>query len=88
MPTDLSFESLAASLTGKDKDLFLDVLRGLLCWLPEERPTQLEAFDHIWLRSAEFTPREQDFLEILYDWQGTENSWKRSSRPHAESPSA
>jgi len=50
VPTGLSFEALATSLTGEDKDLFLDLLSGLLCWLPEERLTAAQAYRHSWLR--------------------------------------
>ena len=52
VPTDLSFESLVTSMTGEDKEFFLDLLSGLLCWLPEERVTAAQAFCHAWLRGG------------------------------------
>ncbi len=50
LPTDLSLESLITTLEGEDKELFLNFLSGLLCWLPEERLTTLQAYCHVWLR--------------------------------------
>ena len=50
MPTGLLLESLVTTLEGEDKELFLDLLSGLLCWLPEERLTTLQAYCHVWLR--------------------------------------
>ncbi len=52
VPTDLSLDSLVTSLTGEDKEMYLDLLGGLLCWLPEERLTAEEACRHFWLRGG------------------------------------
>ncbi len=54
MPADLSFEALATSLTGKDKERFLSMLSDLLCWRPEERPAASRATSAMWLRIADF----------------------------------
>ena len=50
VPTGVSLESLVTALEGEDKELFLDLLSGLLCWLPEERLTASQAYCHVWLR--------------------------------------
>ncbi|KAK3897351.1 hypothetical protein C8A05DRAFT_19867, partial [Staphylotrichum tortipilum] len=47
-----SLESLVTSLEGEDKGVFLDLLRGLLCWLPEERLAAAQAYRHAWLRGG------------------------------------
>jgi len=52
VPAGVSFEALATSLTGGDKELFLDFLSSLLCWLPEERLTAAQAYHHSWLRGS------------------------------------
>ncbi|KAK4149938.1 hypothetical protein C8A00DRAFT_37469 [Chaetomidium leptoderma] len=52
VPTDVSLESLGTVLTGEDKELFLDLLSGLLCWLPEERLIAAQAYSHSWLRGV------------------------------------
>jgi serine/threonine protein kinase len=52
VPTNLSFESLTTSLTGEDKEMFLNFLSGLLCWLPEERLTAEQIYCHLWLRGG------------------------------------
>ncbi|KAH8585940.1 kinase-like domain-containing protein [Bisporella sp. PMI_857] len=45
-----TLESLANNLAGNDRDQFLDFVRCLLCWLPEERLTAGQAYYHPWLR--------------------------------------
>jgi serine/threonine protein kinase len=48
-----NLESLATSLEeGKDRDGFLDLVRGLLRWLPEERFNSYEAFSHPWISGS------------------------------------
>lgn len=50
VPTGVSLEALATVLVGEDKELFLDLLSGLLCWLPEARLNASQAYCHVWLR--------------------------------------
>ncbi len=50
LPPKQTLESLEMKLTGEDKELFLNLIRNLLSWLPEERPPLLHAFFHKWLR--------------------------------------
>ncbi|KAI2602112.1 kinase-like protein [Hypoxylon sp. NC1633] len=53
VPTGRNLESLATSLeAGKDRDGFLDLVRGLLRWLPEERLNSYEAFSHPWVSES------------------------------------
>lgn len=50
LPKERNIESLATSLEeGEDRDQFLDFIRGLLRWLPEERLNSYEAFTHPWI---------------------------------------
>lgn len=52
VPDGLSLASLVTSLEGEDKELFLDLLSGLLCWLPEARLNASQAYCHVWLRGS------------------------------------
>ena len=52
MPTGRTLDSLATSLEGEDRDEFLDLVRGLLRWLPEERLNSHEAFSHPWVSGS------------------------------------
>ncbi|KAI5863435.1 kinase-like protein [Durotheca rogersii] len=53
IPTERNLDSLATSLEeGKDRDEFLDLVRGLLRWLPEERLNSYEAFSHPWVSGS------------------------------------
>ncbi|KAL5315917.1 hypothetical protein ACEPPN_016791 [Leptodophora sp. 'Broadleaf-Isolate-01'] len=53
IPMGRNLESLAKSLEeGKDRDEFLDLVRGLLRWLPEERLNSYEAFSHPWVSGS------------------------------------
>ncbi|KAI0134009.1 CMGC protein kinase [Xylariales sp. AK1849] len=50
IPETRTLDSLATSLEeGKDRDAFLDLIRRLLCWLPEERLNSYDAFTHPWI---------------------------------------
>ncbi|KAI1380097.1 hypothetical protein F4677DRAFT_251131 [Hypoxylon crocopeplum] len=46
IPMGRTLDSLTTSLEGEDRDKFLDLVRGLLRWLPEERLNSYEAFSH------------------------------------------
>jgi hypothetical protein len=49
IPTDVRLEDTILSLEGEDKLLFLDFVRRMLQWLPEDRTTAKELIDDIWL---------------------------------------
>ena len=48
---DTSLESSEEQLNGKNKALFLDLLRKMLQWVPEERQTAKQLLNHSWLRT-------------------------------------
>lgn len=50
LPTEKTLESHASTLAGHDREQFLNFVRCLLCWLPEERLTAGQAYYHPWLR--------------------------------------
>ncbi|KAH7333297.1 kinase-like domain-containing protein, partial [Rhexocercosporidium sp. MPI-PUGE-AT-0058] len=50
LPSGKKLQSLVTNLTGDDKDDFLDLLSGFLCWLLEERVTAGQAYYYCWLR--------------------------------------
>ncbi|KAH6723270.1 kinase-like protein [Leptodontidium sp. MPI-SDFR-AT-0119] len=56
LPNGKKLQSLVTNLTGDDKDDFLDLLSGFLCWLPEERLTAGQAYYHCWLRGRSEEP--------------------------------
>ncbi|CZT52409.1 related to dis1-suppressing protein kinase dsk1 [Rhynchosporium secalis] len=45
-PNGRNLQSRVTNLEGDDKDDFLDLLSGLLCWLPAERVTAGQAYYH------------------------------------------
>ncbi|KFH44240.1 Serine/threonine-protein kinase-like protein [Hapsidospora chrysogenum ATCC 11550] len=50
LPPERKLETLVSRVEGEDKDMFLNFIRRLLVWYPEDRPTSMEAFFHPWLR--------------------------------------
>lgn len=49
---DLSLENSEEQLEGENKASFLDFIRKMLRWVPEERQTAKQLLAHPWLRSA------------------------------------
>lgn len=45
----ISLEDLEKRLSGSEKECFLDFLRSMLKWLPEERRTAKQLLDNPWL---------------------------------------
>ncbi|KAH7014406.1 kinase-like protein [Microdochium trichocladiopsis] len=52
IPEERTLESLETMLQGEEREQFLDLIRGLLCWRPEERLSSVEAFAHPWMSNA------------------------------------
>jgi hypothetical protein len=46
IPMDVSLENSVPSLQGEDREVFLDFVRMMLHWLPEERKTARELLEH------------------------------------------
>jgi len=53
IPGGFSFESSITCFHGKDKELFIDFAKKMICWLPEERWTAKQLLDHPWLKLRE-----------------------------------
>jgi len=54
LPKRRTLQSRATSLDkGENRDKFLDLIQGLLCWLPEERLNPHEAFIHPWVQGSD-----------------------------------
>ncbi|KAI1361592.1 kinase-like protein [Xylaria arbuscula] len=49
IPQGRTFEALTRSLEGGERARFLDFIRALVCWKPEERLTVRQALSHPWL---------------------------------------
>lgn len=45
-----SFEDLEKHLEGEDKEMFLDLMKGMITWRPEDRKTPRELIEHPWLQ--------------------------------------
>ena len=69
IPEDFSFESSINRIRGRDKELFIDFAKKMICWLPEERWTAKQLLDHPWLTEspAELRPEDihADFISKL-----------------------
>ena len=50
IPTHVRLEDSVPSLEGEDKRLFLDLIKQMLQWLPEDRKTAKELLEHPWLQ--------------------------------------
>ncbi|KAH7085434.1 kinase domain-containing protein [Paraphoma chrysanthemicola] len=51
-PEGLTLESSEENLDGKEKEAFLEFVRYMLRWKPEDRMTAKELLDHPWLRDV------------------------------------
>ncbi|MCJ1385099.1 hypothetical protein MMC17_008218 [Xylographa soralifera] len=49
IPKELSLENSEEKLDGRKKELFLQFMRKMLCWVPEERKTARELLEDPWL---------------------------------------
>lgn len=55
-----SFEDRITQLEGEDKKLLLGLVRSVLCWLPEQRPTAEEMAYDDFLMQAYFSTQSKD----------------------------
>lgn len=51
VPQDTSLERSEGFLEGKNKEMFLDFMRGMLEWRPEDRKTAKELLEDPWLNN-------------------------------------
>lgn len=49
IPTELSLSNTVQSLDGEDKAQFVDFVKQILKWVPEQRRTAKELLEHPWL---------------------------------------
>jgi hypothetical protein len=49
IPQGTSLEKPELRLQGRNKDMFLDLMRGMLQWRPEDRKTAKQLVDDPWL---------------------------------------
>ena len=64
IPADLSFENSITRIKGKDKELFIDFIKKMLCWLPEERWTAKQLLSHPWLKERTEGEMRSDYEKI------------------------
>ncbi|KGO65109.1 hypothetical protein PITC_013680 [Penicillium italicum] len=51
-----SWEDLEKQLEGEDKEMFLDFMKGMITWRPEDRKTPKELIEHPWLQGVFWPP--------------------------------
>jgi serine/threonine-protein kinase SRPK3 len=56
---DINLEQLEQRLEGEDKQGYLQFIRRMLCWIPEERPTAEELIFDPWLMEGLFGPDDE-----------------------------
>lgn len=49
IPQDMSLEKSEFRLQGKNKEVFMEMMRGMLQWRPEDRKTAKQMLDDPWL---------------------------------------
>ena len=64
IPADLSFENSIKRIKGKDKELFIDFIKKMLCWLPEERWTAKQLLSHPWLNERTEEEMRSDYEKV------------------------
>jgi len=52
----VNLEKLERRLDSEDKQAFLRFIRRMLCWIPEERPSEGEVIFDPWLMEGLFEP--------------------------------
>jgi serine/threonine protein kinase len=55
IPQGNSLEKAEQFLSGRDKAMFLDFVRGMLAWRPEDRKTAKELLEDPWLNTWEIS---------------------------------
>ena len=51
-PEGMSLEESETRLQGENKEVFLDFMRGMLQWRPEDRKTAKELLEHRWINEV------------------------------------
>jgi serine/threonine-protein kinase SRPK3 len=62
-----SFESSITRFKGKDKELFIDFTKKMICWLPEERWTAKQLLGHPWLKHRDVEDGENSLSSFQPD---------------------
>ncbi|KAK0712428.1 kinase-like protein [Lasiosphaeria miniovina] len=52
VPTERTMESLQKALKGNDAVVFMNFIRKVLCWLPQQRPSVLELLEDPWVKGG------------------------------------
>lgn len=53
VPSTQAFEQLETNLAGRDQELFVELIRKMLQWIPEDRKTCRELLDDPWLKEQQ-----------------------------------
>lgn len=53
IPRGMSLEKSEVRLQGENKEMFLEMMRGMLQWRPEDRKTAKQLLEDPWLKVTE-----------------------------------
>ena len=60
IPKEHTFENFVTRMKGEEKELFIDMAKKMICWLPEERWTAKQLLDHPFLTKTDVNCRETE----------------------------
>lgn len=90
IPTNFTFETAITKIRGKEKELFIDFVKKMICWLPEERWTAKQLLDHPWLKCETSETKAETKEEISTSTgpaetkQDTQQDSKQDTKQDAE----
>ena len=88
IPEGFCFESSITRFRGKDKELFIDFAKKMICWLPEERWTAKQLLDHPWLEKRDDTEDTVPTTKLRLDVDSNNVSGTRKTNSASASASA
>ena len=76
---DFSFEQSITRVRGPEKDVFIDFVKHMICWLPEDRWTAKQLLDHPWLKMESSLSRRSTYGDETKDRGGIDRILSRDN---------